>query len=386
MKSLQARLSALSKGMVVTLAIIQLWVIGFFDYVTEHDVFLSAFYLLPIYWGAWVVGRRAGLGLAVLGAMIWLIADLMSDYVYQHSWTRYWDALTILAFFLVFVYWLTRSHTASLQLEEALQRQTSAVRALQAEIRERELLEAAKLEAERFAVLGRMAAQLAHEIRNPLTAINIRLHSLKKHLAPHGSPQEDALVIGDEIQRLDGVVEDFLLFARPAAPKLLAISADSLLATLRSLFVPQFSGTAIRLHFESAPDTWVRVDPHQIEQVLINLIQNAAESMGDGGTVTVRAGRGTERLNGSGPNVVLEVGDTGPGIPPETRPRIFEPFFTTKEQGTGLGLAIAARIVEKHGGSLACHSVVNKGTTFVILLPSARPERNDESPDHNIID
>jgi signal transduction histidine kinase len=232
---------------------------------------------------------------------------------------------------------------------------------------------------EKLASLGTLAAGVAHEIRNPLTAINVRLHSLKKNLVQNSSEQEDALVIGHEIQRLERIVQEFLLFARPADPKLLTVSADSLLARIQSLFGPKFEKTSIQLNLVSVPDIWVRVDPHQMEQVLINLIQNAAESMETGGTITLRVRNGTSRLNGRArPVVMLEVSDTGMGIPPEVRKRMFDPFFTTKEEGTGLGLAIAARIVEKHGGSLECRSEVNRGTTFVILLPHTKPETSDE--------
>jgi signal transduction histidine kinase len=225
---------------------------------------------------------------------------------------------------------------------------------------------------EKLAALGTLAAGVAHEIRNPLTAINVRLHSLRKNLAPGSSEHEDATVIGHEIQRLERIVEDFLRFARPAEPKLLTVSADSLLARMRSLFRPQLENTAIRLTIESVPDIWVKVDPHQLEQVLINLIQNGVESMKSGGELTLRARAGMARLGGkSRPAVVMEVSDTGEGIVPQVRQRMFDPFFTTKEEGTGLGLAIASRIVEKHGGALECRSEPNRGTTFSVVLPPA---------------
>ena len=232
---------------------------------------------------------------------------------------------------------------------------------------------------EKLASLGTLAAGVAHEIRNPLTAINVRLHSLNKSLAPNSSEHEDAAVIGHEIQRLERIVQEFLLFARPSEPKLHTVSADSLLARMESLFRPQLEKTPIRLHLESVPDLWVQVDPHQMEQVLINLIQNAAESMEGGGTITLRSRTGRERLAGRPrPVVILEVSDTGKGIPSEVRKRMFDPFFTTKEEGTGLGLAIASRIVEKHGGALECRTEVNRGTTFAILLPRTQLEASDE--------
>jgi signal transduction histidine kinase len=233
---------------------------------------------------------------------------------------------------------------------------------------------------EKLASLGTLAAGVAHEIRNPLTAINVRLHSLNKHLTANSSEQEDARVIGYEIQRLERIVKEFLQFARPADPKFFTVSVDSLLGRMQALFGPQLEKAPIKLNLESVPDTWVRVDPHQIEQVLINLIQNAVESLEGQGTISLRVRTESARLQGrTGPMVKLEVSDTGKGIPPEVRKRMFDPFFTTKEGGTGLGLAIAARIVEKHGGTLECRSEVNRGTTFVILLPLKKPEDTNES-------
>ncbi len=234
---------------------------------------------------------------------------------------------------------------------------------------------------EKLASLGTLAAGVAHEIRNPLTAINVRLHSLKRGLAKDSSEQEDALVIDHEIQRLEHIVQEFLQFARPAEPKLVVVSADSLLAKVQSLFGSQLEKASIRLNLESVPDIWVRADPHQIEQVLINLIRNAAESIEHDGTITLRVRTDTARLTGrTRPVVVLEVSDTGKGIPPEARKRMFDPFFSTKEEGTGLGLVIASRIIEKHNGALEFRSEVNRGTTFTILLPQTKPEdETDES-------
>jgi signal transduction histidine kinase len=232
---------------------------------------------------------------------------------------------------------------------------------------------------EKLASLGTLAAGVAHEIRNPLTAINVRLHSLKKCLAANSSEQEDALVIGSEIQRLEGIVQHFLQFARPAEPKFVVVSVDSLLAKIQSLFGAQLEKVSIRLNLESKPDIWMRVDPHQIEQVLINLVRNSAESIGRDGAITVRVITGTGRLNGRGSPVVnIEVSDTGAGIPPEVQKHIFDPFFTTKEEGTGLGLVIASRIIEKHNGTLECRSEPNRGTVFTILLPYIKTEQIHE--------
>ena len=136
---------------------------------------------------------------------------------------------------------------------------------------------------------------------------------------------------------------------------------------------------AIQLLLESPPDLWVRVDPQQIEQVLINLAQNAAESIERDGVIRLRARKDVARLAGrSAPVVVLEVSDTGKGIPPDVQKRLFDPFFTTKEEGTGLGLSIATRIVEQQGGALQFTTQIGRGTTFSLLLPEAE-HHSDES-------
>ncbi len=223
---------------------------------------------------------------------------------------------------------------------------------------------------EKLAALGTLAAGVAHEIRNPLTAINVRLHGLKKSLIPDSSEHEDATVIGQEIQRLDRIVQDVLQFARPAEPRPVTLTTESLFSRAHGLLGSQLEKAAIRLLLAPSPTLWIRVDPQQIDQVLINLIQNAAESIGRGGTITLRARSALMPLAGHAtPAAVLEVIDTGKGILPKVQERLFDPFFTTKEAGTGLGLSIAARIVEKHGGALQYQTEVDRGTIFGIVLP-----------------
>jgi signal transduction histidine kinase len=136
---------------------------------------------------------------------------------------------------------------------------------------------------------------------------------------------------------------------------------------------PQLAKTNIQLALETSAPRWVRVDAAQMKQVLINLVQNAADSIGTGGKITLRTRHDRKRL-GSGETdvVILEVADTGKGIPSGIEKRLFDPFFTTKENGIGLGLSIAARIVENHGGALQYQTQLNRGTTFGIILPEAR--------------
>ncbi len=180
----------------------------------------------------------------------------------------------------------------------------------------------------------------------------------------------DTEVIANEVTRLESIVKDVLLLARPSEPRLATVSADEPLRQVQTLLTPQLDKAGIRLTCEESAAARIQIDPQQIQQVLINLTQNAAESIGHNGTIILRARLDTKRLADRVTDVViLEVADTGKGIPPEVQKRLFDPFFTTKETGTGLGLSIAARIVEKHGGALQYQTEPNRGTTFGIVLP-----------------
>ena len=227
---------------------------------------------------------------------------------------------------------------------------------------------------QKMAHFGELAAGVAHEIRNPLTAIRARLFTLQKTQTAGTPAHEDTLVIRNEIDRLNRIVTDFLQLARPAEPRLVPIVAEPLLCEVRQLFMPQCEKQGIELKVESANGTRFLADPQQMKQVLINLIQNAADSIVTDGTITLRARPDTARLaKQSSETVVIEVQDTGPGIPPAVQRRLFDPFFSTKEGGTGLGLSIAAQIVNNHGGKLEFQTQPSAGTTFAIILP-APPE------------
>ena len=213
---------------------------------------------------------------------------------------------------------------------------------------------------------------MAHEIRNPLTAIKAWLFLQQKPLK-RGTPEhDDAQVIANEITRLERIVREVLLFARPSEPHLAAVPADAPLHEVQTLMAPQLADAGIRLVHENSSPARVCIDSQQIKQVLINLVQNAADSIGKNGTITLRARLGSTRLaERTTETVVLEVADTGRGIAPQVEKRLFDPFFTTKDTGTGLGLSIAARIVQKHGGALQYQTHVNHGTTFGVVLPRA---------------
>jgi signal transduction histidine kinase len=225
---------------------------------------------------------------------------------------------------------------------------------------------------EKLASLGLLAAGVAHEIRNPLTAIKAALFTQQKKFAPGSPEHSDVKVVEREILRLERIVSDFLQFARPAEPAPVVVAADLLLLETKLFFAAQLERNRIQMVLEPSAPLYVSVDPAQMKQVLINLVQNAADSIGHDGAIALRARQSRKALlNGEKSTVILEVSDTGRGIPAEAQKRLFDPFFTTKENGTGLGLSIAARIVQKHGGVLQYQTQVNRGTTFGIVLPQA---------------
>lgn len=227
---------------------------------------------------------------------------------------------------------------------------------------------------EKLASLGLLAAGVAHEIRNPLTAIKAWLYLQQKHLK-RGSPEfADAELISGEINRLERIVKDVLQFARPSEPELAVVPAEQPLREVQTLMGPLLDKSNVKLVVDEVVSARIQIDPQQIKQVLINLIQNAADSIGKNGTVTLRARLDEKRLNDEPVSVViLEIHDTGKGIPPEAEKRLFDPFFTTKDSGTGLGLPIAARIVEKHRGALQYQTLPGTGTAFGIILPAYKP-------------
>ncbi|HMJ88234.1 MAG TPA: ATP-binding protein [Candidatus Acidoferrum sp.] len=222
---------------------------------------------------------------------------------------------------------------------------------------------------EKLASLGTLAAGVAHEIRNPLQAIKMRLFSLNKSLPEQARGNEDLTVISNEINRLEKIVKETLQFARPGEPEMAVVAASDLIGNVADLLGGSLRKRGVQLEGE-ADKVSVRADRQQIQQVMINLVLNGAESIEGNGVVTMRARADVGKLNGeSQPVVRIEVADTGRGVTQEAERRIFDPFFSTKEGGTGLGLAIAARIVEKHGGFIHYSTQVGRGTTFTLVLP-----------------
>jgi signal transduction histidine kinase/PAS domain-containing protein len=240
-----------------------------------------------------------------------------------------------------------------------------------AELREKMIrlraAQASLVHSENLATIGRMAAHVAHEIRNPLTTIGGFARSIIKHPDKPERIAGNAQVIIDEVRRLESILSSVMDFSRPAKPVLTECRLDELLKKVVAETTQTLAGKGVALDLEIDPDVPpIQADGEKLKQVIINLLRNAAEAMTSGGAIQLR-------LRRSGTLVEVDVTDTGPGIPAKIAAKIFSPFFTTKADGTGLGLAVSRKIVEDHGGQLRVRSELGKGSTFVISLPLQPP-------------
>lgn len=217
-------------------------------------------------------------------------------------------------------------------------------------------------EERRLAALGAMSAGLAHEIRNPLAGVKGAAQVLQDEPLD-GVGREMLDVVLQETDRLERVVSEFLEFARPNRPDPGAVDLGAIARRVARLVDAGLPDDAPTVALELAPDVSARADADQISQVLLNLVRNALDAVGDDGTVTIR----TEAV---GARVRVMVEDDGPGIPPDVLDHLYTPFFTTKSFGTGLGLPICKRIVDVHGGTLAVRTAPGEGTTFSVWLPA----------------
>ncbi|HTL50994.1 MAG TPA: ATP-binding protein [Planctomycetota bacterium] len=229
-------------------------------------------------------------------------------------------------------------------------------------------LESLLMNAEKLASVGRLAAGVAHEIRNPLTSLKLSLFSIGKAVKGNTKIEDNVRVMSEEILRLETVVRNFLEFSRPPSLRLRPTAVRALIDDLLSLYRHQLSKANVTTHIDVPLDLpQVNVDPDQIKQVFLNLLVNAVDAMKNGGSIQITA----ETVPGEGgtTDILFRFQDSGPGIPEEVRAKIFEAFFTTKTEGTGLGLAISSRIMKNHGGSLTLDSESTPGATFLARIP-----------------
>lgn len=220
-----------------------------------------------------------------------------------------------------------------------------------------------------LAHLGQMTAQIAHELRNPLTSIRGAAQLLQQ-TDPNGACAEFARIILNEVDSLNRIAEDFLDFARPLQLRTQPVPLGDLLRDFVQVWRPVCRERGVSLRLNAARDLPILwIDALRLNQVLRNLTLNACQAMPDGGTLTVSG-----RHDRAQQLAVISVRDTGLGMTPEEAARVFEPFFTTKAKGTGLGLAVVRKLVEAHGGTIDLTSKPGKGSTFTLRLPALGDE------------
>jgi C4-dicarboxylate-specific signal transduction histidine kinase len=375
------------------------------DYLTGEELSVSILYLIPIYVCTWRVGRRWGLAIAWASAVAWLAANSAASQRQGHPLVPYWNSAVLLGFFWVVVYLVSALKAAQEGLESKVEDRTSALRR---EIRERrhtenglaqvndelslsrerlvealadlqkshaelkatqwQLIEATKLES-----IGRLAAGVAHEVKNPLMTLTMVADYLAQ-VVPADEPDAPAMLqdMRDAIQRANRVISELLEFSGPGTltlqPEDLHPIVDRALALVK-LEVARHHIDVVRRFGAALPV--LSMDRNKIEQVLVNIFMNAIQAMAPGGTLTVRTSAAPAGGRGAGA-ITVAIDDTGPGIPDAYLTKVFEPFFTTKTagQGTGLGLCVARQIIQLHGGTIELSNRTEGGARVTIVLNS----------------
>jgi signal transduction histidine kinase len=224
------------------------------------------------------------------------------------------------------------------------------------------------LQAEKMAIVGKLAAGMAHSIRNPFTSVKMRLFSLNRSLELTGNQKEDFEVISEEIRHIDAIIHNFLEFSRPPKLKIQTVSPSVVVDRVIQLLEHRLKSYDVSVQIQRdqmLPE--IDADPEQLKELLVNIVVNACEAMAGGGSIVIR--EEVERNRFKSPQAIIRVSDNGPGIPESIQKKIFQPFFTTKEEGTGLGLSIAARIIKDHNGRVDIESKQGDGSIFIIRLP-----------------
>jgi signal transduction histidine kinase len=255
---------------------------------------------------------------------------------------------------------LKRSHEAMARLNADLELQITKLKATQEQL----------IQSEKLASIGEMAAAVAHGLRNPLASLRAAAQIALRQVRGIPGTEEHLSAVIAEVDRLDRRISHLLSFSRPAPFRPIPEHPTRLVEALLPAFSKQLAERGIRLETElpaGLPD--VQVDPIQLEQVLVEILSNALDAMPGGGRLTIRASRAPG--DGAPDRVVIEIADTGDGIPPQVLPSVCDPFFTTRPEGTGLGLAIAKRYVTQNGGTLEIASAPGQGTSVRLSFPAA---------------
>jgi signal transduction histidine kinase len=247
---------------------------------------------------------------------------------------------------------------------DALHKQIGKLQEAYRELRE---TQGKLVQSEKLAAVGEVAAHVAHEIRNPLVTIGGFARNIQRQLDPDHPCTRSIGIVIEEVARLEKILANVMDFSKPSAPWKRPTKINQIIRNTSVLLSEELKAYNVTVEEQLDPNLpLVMLDAEQLKQALLNIIKNAAQSMSDGGVVTVRT-----RLDEG--MVWIDVSDTGKGIAQEMLPNLFDPFFTTRPDGTGLGLAVTRKIVVDHGGDISVESKLGSGTTFTISLPADVP-------------
>jgi len=233
---------------------------------------------------------------------------------------------------------------------------------------------------DRLAVAGELAAGIAHEIKNPLASLSGSIQMLRDEVDFGPMQQRLMDITMREAERLNALVNEFLLFSRPEKAVDRSVEVNEVIEdTLEMLKNSPELSRPIRIEKTLSKNLWVHIDSQRLQQVIWNLVLNAVQEMKNSGRLSLATAIRTKRGSGGAQEKLAEISisDTGPGILPENQGKVFDPFFTTKDQGTGLGLTIVHRIVENYDGKIFLDSDGRSGTTFTLHFPLAEEDPQD---------
>ena len=316
-----------------------------------HDLYRRLYYV-PIIFSAFSFGLRGAMLTSLITSLVFL------PHVF-HRWghipSQRYDALFEIILYNI-VAWVSGT------LVEAERKRKEELKKTQEEL----------IQANKFKVIGELAAGIAHEIRNPLGSIQGSLEILRKDYKVADSKYEFLNILLKEVARLNKVITDFLNYAKPALPHLIDTDINQLIGETILILTPQAGKKEVSLKTEPDKDLpRIKADPSQLKQAFINLILNSLEATEGNGQVLIST---LQEKN----KVLIKFQDTGKGMSEETEEKIFTPFFSTKENGAGLGLGIVERIVQIHKGEIKVESYLGKGTTFTLIFPVKGGEKDEK--------
>jgi signal transduction histidine kinase len=327
-----------------------------------HEISQRLYYL-PIIYAAYSYGLRGGLIASGVSAAMYF------PHIVQH-WSSRHSTINLYAETILFLVVGVVTGLLAGRERRARERNEKTTAELQRAYDELRSTMNQLLIADRHSSLGRMSAAIVHEIRNPLGAIRGAAEALESSVPRERAEFLDIIKL--EVERLNGLVTDFLHYARPRSLEMLLVPPREVIDSVVKLVGKQAAQARVQIEINDTPGAPpVIMDAEQMKQVLLNLILNGVEAMPEGGRLTISLGQRAEEL-------LIEVRDTGDGIAPAVRDKLFTPFVTNKARGTGLGLAIAHRLVSQHGGRITAGDTDGGGAVFQVWLPLTQPAHDTE--------